>query len=377
MIRQIFTPWIVATSLLTPYGLASAQDASKDNIVIGQSAPLSGAASQLGVEINFGANVYLYQVNRSGGINGRKVELKVLDDRYSPEKTIENTRRFLNDDKVLALLGYVGAPASQAALPLINNARIPFVGAFTGAEFLRTPFNPNVFNVRASYFDEAQAIARHLTTVGLSRIAVFYEDDSNGQAGLAGLERALADNNLKLVATTTVKRSSIDVSDAVREIVRAQPQAVVMMSAYGSSVSLIREIKKLPNRPSLWSVSLVGAQALARELEDDGRGIQISQVVPSPWNKKIPLVREYQAAMADVSGELGFGSLEGYIAAKLTVEGIRRAGRNPTRETVMRSLKSLREYDMGGYTMKFDEGNHNGSSFVELTMLTAHERFIR
>jgi branched-chain amino acid transport system substrate-binding protein len=377
MIRQIFTPWIVATSLLTPYGLASAQDASKDNIVIGQSAPLSGAASQLGVEINFGANVYLYQVNRSGGINGRKVELKVLDDRYSPEKTIENTRRFLNDDKVLALLGYVGAPASQAALPLINNARIPFVGAFTGAEFLRAPFNPNVFNVRASYFDEAQAIARHLTTVGLSRIAVFYEDDSNGQAGLAGLERALADNNLKLVATTTVKRSSIDVSDAVREIVRAQPQAVVMMSAYGSSVSLIREIKKLPNRPSLWSVSLVGAQALARELEDDGRGIQISQVVPSPWNKKIPLVREYQAAMADVSGELGFGSLEGYIAAKLTVEGIRRAGRNPTRETVMRSLKSLREYDMGGYTMKFDEGNHNGSSFVELTMLTAHERFIR
>jgi branched-chain amino acid transport system substrate-binding protein len=370
MIRQIFTPWIVATSLLTPYGLASAQDASKDNIVIGQSAPLSGAASQLGVEINFGANVYLYQVNRSGGINGRKVELKVLDDRYSPEKTIENTRRFLNDDKVLALLGYVGAPASQAALPLINNARIPFVGAFTGAEFLRTPFNPNVFNVRASYFDEAQAIARHLTTVGLSRIAVFYEDDSNGQAGLAGLERALADNNLKLVATTTVKRSSIDVSDAVREIVRA-------MSAYGSSVSLIREIKKLPNRPSLWSVSLVGAQALARELEDDGRGIQISQVVPSPWNKKIPLVREYQAAMADVSGELGFGSLEGYIAAKLTVEGIRRAGRNPTRETVMRSLKSLREYDMGGYTMKFDEGNHNGSSFVELTMLSAHERFIR
>lgn len=357
--------------------LGWAQAASDSSLVLGQSAPLSGSASQLGVDVNFGANVYLYQVNRHGGVNGRKVELRVLDDRNDPQRAADNTRRFINDDKVIALLGYVGAPTSEAALPLVSQARVPFIGAFSGAEFLRKPFNPYVFNVRASYFDEAQAIVRHLLTVGLARIAVFYEDDSNGQAGLVGVERALSARGLTLVARGSVERNGIDVARAVQDISKANPQAVVMIGAYGGSVAFIREMQKLPLPPTLWNVSFVGSQVLARELDEKGRGVQISQVVPFPWNANIALVREYQAAMADVKGELGFGSLEGYIAAKVAVEGLRRAGRNPTRESFVKSLESLRSFDAGGFTLRFDSDNHNGSTFVDLTMLSREQRFVR
>jgi ABC-type branched-subunit amino acid transport system substrate-binding protein len=358
---------------------AHAQTASdsSNSIVFGQSAPLSGAAGQLGVEMNFGANVYLYEVNRTGGVNGRRVELKVLDDRNDTKRAVENTKRLISDDRVFALLGYVGAAPAQAVLPILTQHGMPLVGIFSGADSLRSPYNPYVFNVRAGYLEESQAIVRHLLTVGITRIAVFYENDSNGQAGLLGVERALGERNLRPVATGSVEPNGIDVSEAMRRIMPAAPQAVVMISAYGGSVSFIREVQKLVNRPALWNVSFVGSQVLARELDDRGRGIQISQVVPFPWNARVPVVREYQEAMAQVNGELSFGSLEGYITAKIAVEGLRRAGKLPTRASYLAALESMNSFDVGGYLIRFQPGNHNGSSFVDLTMMTANRRFIR
>lgn len=354
-----------------------AENAMDGPIVLGQSAPLSGPAAQLGVDFNFGANLHFYEVNKEGGVHGRKIELRILDDKYEPERTIENTRRLIQEDQVFALMGYVGSATSQAVLPLVNESGVPFLAAFTGSEALRAPFNPYIFNMRAGYSDETEAIVRHLSTLGMQRIAVFHENDANGRAALDGVERAVKSRGLSLVASGSVERNGIDVAKAVRDISVAQPQAVVMMAAYSGSVAFIREMQELDSPPWLWNTSFVGSQVLARELEDRGRGIQISQVVPFPWKANNLLVQAYHKVLADVKGEPGFGSLEGYIAAKVVVEALRKAGGNPTRASFVKAMESLQPYDLGGYTVRFSPANHNGSTYVDLTMITNGQKFVR
>ncbi|WP_341677135.1 ABC transporter substrate-binding protein [Niveibacterium sp. SC-1] len=367
---------LLASLALALTSAVHAQGVSDNSIVIGQSAPLSGPAAQLGVDINFGANLYFYEVNRRGGVNGRKIRLRVLDDGYEPQRTVANTKRLIEEDKVFALFGYIGAPTSEAALPIATSAGVPFLSPFSGAESLRN-YNRVLFNTRASYYDETEAIVRHLTTLGLTRIAAFYENDESGQGGLAGVERALKQRKLELVARGTVERNGIDVAQAVREITAAKPQAVVMMAAYTGSVAFIREMQKQDVAPSLWNVSFVGSQVLARELDESGRGVQVSQVVPFPWDTNLAVVRDYQKVLTEVKGAPGFGSLEGYIAARALVEGLRRAGPQPTRESFIKALETLRNYDMGGYSVSFGPNEHNGSRFVDLTMITREQRFLR
>lgn len=376
-VPRLAAAWLVALFTLAWPGSGQAQSAPEGGIVFGQSAPLSGPAAQLGVDFNFGANLYFYEVNRDGGVHGRKIELRVLDDRYEPERTIENTRRLILEDRVFALMGYVGSTTSQAALPLITENGIPFLAPFSGSEALRAPFNANVFHMRAGYFDETEAIVRHLSTLGMKRIAVFHENDATGRAALDGVGRAVKARGLSLVASGSVERNGIDVAKAVRDISAAEPQAVVMMAAYSGSVAFIREMQKLDSPPWLWNTSFVGSQVLARELEDKGRGIQISQVVPFPWNANNALVRAYHRVLAEVKGEPGFGSLEGYIAAKVVVEALRRAGSNPTRASFVKAMESLQPYDLGGYTVRFSPSNHNGSTYVDLTMITTGQKFVR
>jgi len=368
---------LLGFALSFSFGIHAEKPMAADPIIFGQSAPLSGPAAQLGVDFNFGANLYFYEVNKEGGVHGRKIELRIFDDKYEPERTIENTQRLIQEDKVFALMGYVGSATSQAVLPLVNESGIPFLAAFTGSETLRAPFNPNVFNMRAGYFDETGAIVRHLSTLGMKRIAVFHENDANGKAALEGVERAVKSMGLSLVASGSVERNGIDVGKAVRDISAAQPQAVVMMAAYSGSVAFIREMQKLDSPPWLWNTSFVGSQVLARELEERGRGIQISQVVPFPWNANNALVRGYQKVLTEVKGEPGFGSLEGYIAAKVVVEALRRAGSNPSRASFVKAMESLQPYDMGGYTIRFSPSNHNGSTYVDLTMITTGQKFVR
>lgn len=369
--------WLFAACTLGPSTGAQAQDAMQAAIVIGQSAPLSGPAAQLGVDFNYGANLHFYEVNRQGGVHRRRIELRVLDDRYEPQRTVENTRRLIEEDKVFALMGYVGSTTSQAVLPLVTDSGIPFLAPFSGSEALRSPFNPYVFNVRAGYADEAEAIVQHLLTTGLQRIAVFHENDANGLVALEVVKRTAQSRGLSLVATGSVERNGIDVAKAVQDISAARPQAVVMMAAYSGSVAFIREMQALGSAPRLWNTSFAGGQMLARELEDRARGTHISQVVPFPWNANNGLVRSYHKVLAEVRGEPGFGSLEGYIAAKVVVEALRRAGRDPSRAAFLKALESLQPYDLGGYAVHFSPTNHNGSRFVDLTMISTGQKFVR
>ena len=361
--------WLVLLTVFPLAQTALAQGVTTDTILIGQSAALSGPAEQLGNEMKSGAEAYFDVINKSGGVNGRKIRLVSLDDGYEPEKAAANTRKLIAEDKVLALFGYVGTPTSNAALPIFTEAKVPFVGAFTGAQSLREPFNRYIFNVRASYFDETEQIVAHLVQQGITKIAVFYQNDAYGKAGLAGVERAMKARKLDIGATATVERNTTDVSAAVATLAKSDTGAIIMIGAYKSCAAFIRAMKLKGAFQQFWNVSFVGSKALSSELGDEGRGVQISQVVPFPWSDVTPIVREYQKLIGGPANA-SFTSLEGYIAAKIMVEGLKRAGKNPTRESLVDGLASMGKIDLGGFTVNYSPTNHNGSSFVDLTIIS-------
>jgi branched-chain amino acid transport system substrate-binding protein len=345
--------------------------APPNRIVLGQSAAFTGNAAQLGIQMNIGARIFFNALNAAGGVNGNTVELRTLDDGYEPERCKVNTEQFIKDD-VFGLFGYVGTPTSLAALPLVVDAKVPFFGPFTGAEALRDPFHKSVFHLRASYFDETRLIVNNLTQLGLKKIAVFYQNDAYGKAGLEGVTRALKAQDLAPVALGTVERNSIDVASAVKDITPKMPDAVVQISAYKSCAAFIRGARKAGYGGTFLNVSFVGTQALADELGKEGLGIMVSQVMPFPFSTTTPISREYLDAVHKAGGDAvpNYSSMEGYLAAKVFAEGLRRAGRNPTREALISGLEAIQQASFGGFSVNFGPKDHVASRFVDLSMLT-------
>lgn len=341
-------------------------------IVLGQSVPLTGPAAQLGLQMQLGAKACFEAVNAAGGVGGLPIVLRTLDDGYDPARCKANTEKFIQDD-VFALFGYVGTPTSLAALPLATAAKLPFIAPFTGAEALRDPFNKLVFHIRASYFDETELIVKQLTQLDLKKIAVFHQNDAYGQAGLKGVQRALEKRGLQPTGIATVERNSVDVAAAVAALVAARPEAVVQISAYKSCAAFIREARKAGYGGQFYNVSFVGTQALADELGKDAAGVVISQVMPSPFGTAVGLVNDYQQALQrlDPKAEPNYTSIEGYVAARVVADGLRRLSGRPTREGLVGALESLSGYESRGYQLRFGPTRHVGSSFVELSMLTA------
>ena len=370
--------WVFVALAAIPVSLAQAEEGvNPRRILIGQSAAFTGPALELGTEMRAGAQSYFDHVNKQGGIHGRRIEMVSIDDGYEPARAAANTRKLI-DDGAFLLFGYVGTPTSNASKPIFTEAQVPFVGPFTGAESLRAPVNRYIFNVRASYFAETDKIVEQLVNLGLTKIAVFYQNDDYGRAGLAGVEKAVKKRNLAITITGTVERNTIDVATAVKAIAATEPQAVVMISAYKSCAAFIKEMKKAQSNPQFINVSFVGSRALANELGEPGRGVGITQVVPFPWNVGVPVVREYQKLFAASSGktEYSFTSLEGFIAAKVLVEGLRRTGPNLTRERFVTTMEGL-SFDTGGFVVDYSPADHSGSHFVELTVITKEGKFLR
>jgi len=374
MVRNV----LAALALAAAAHAAAETGVTDSQILLGQSAVFSGPTQDLGIQMRDGALAYFDYVNSQGGVNGRKIVLKSVDDRYEPDGAAAATKKLIEEDKVFALFGYVGTPTFNAAAPIIKDERVPLVAAFTGAESLRDPVIRYVFNVRASYYDETEQIVQHLTAMGIDKIAVFYQNDAYGKAGLEGVTRALKKRNVNLAGTATVERNTVDVAKAVTDLVKIDPQAIVMISAYKSCAAFIKAMKAAGKSPSFWNVSFVGSKALAKELGSEGRGVQISQVVPFPWDESIPVVREYTRLIkADGKGEPNFSSLEGFISAKVMVEGLRRAGRGLTRETLIRALESMDAYDVGGFKVSYSPSDHRGSRYVDLTIISKDQKFVR
>jgi branched-chain amino acid transport system substrate-binding protein len=349
----------------------------KDKIQFGQVAALSGPAQALGQGMREGILAAFDEANRVGGINGRKLELKSVDDGYEPQKTIEATKKIIDEDKVFALVGAVGTPTSKASQPIATAAKVPFIGPFTGAEFLRNPYNRYVVNIRSSYFQETEAWIEHLTKdLGITRIAILYQDDAFGLAGLEGVNMAMAKRSMSLVSSGAFKRNTTAVKSALLEIMKGNPQAIVTVGPYKPIAEFIKLAHLLKIDAAFVAISFVGSDSLAEELGNQGAGVIISQVVPFPWDKSLPVVAAYSAALTakNPTAKPGFVSLEGYMVGRLVVEALKRVPGEPSREALLDAMAKT-AFDLGGVTLSFGASKNQGSDRVYFTVLQSDGSF--
>lgn len=350
---------------------------SKDRIVFGQAAALEGPAAALGQGMKLGLQAAFNEINAKGGINGRKIELVSRDDGYDPGKSIEATRKLIEEDSVFALIGAVGTPTSAAALPIAEAKGVPFIAPFTGAELLRTPFKPNVINVRASYFQETETMVESLTKDrGITKIAILYQDDAFGRAGLAGVQRALEKRKMALAAEGTFERNTVAVKSALMGIKKAEPEAIIMIGPYKPCAEFIKLARKLGMQSLFVNISFVGSDALAAELGPDGAGVIVTQVVPFPGDPSLPMVAQYHAALRaiDAKARPGFVSLEGYVAGRVVIEALKKLSGEPTRKGMVEQLLAGPS-TIGGVKFGFGPGNNQGMQDVFLTVIQPNATF--
>ena len=343
-----------------------------DRIVFGQSAALDGPAAELGRGMRDGIVAAFSRINRGGGVRGRRLELKSYDDGYEPERAIANVERLINEDQVFALIGGVGTPTSNAAQPIAAAAGVPFLAPFTGAESLRDSSLGNVVNLRASYEQETEAWISYLVDgLELSRIAVLYQDDSFGRAGLDGVRRAMEMRGAEPVAEGTYMRNTRAVKRSLLKIRKAKPEAVVIVGAYEPSATFIRLARDLGLDPLFVNISFVGSSALAEELGDSGAGVIVSQVVPSPTDTSIPIVAEYRDALAALDPSLspGFVSLEGYISGRLVAAALEALGPDVTRKGLLDIFATVGSFELGGLELSFGPDDNQGLDQVFLTVI--------
>jgi len=356
---------------------------SANEIVIGQVAPLTGVIAETGTEYVAGAEAYFKSVNAKGGVNGKKIRVVVKDDAYKPEQTLALTKEMLEKDKPVALFGFIGTGNVLGLIKenVLSNAGIALLAPYTGAEDLRNPMNPNLFHIRASYADEAGKMVDHLVTVGVKRIAVMHQADAFGKSGLAGAQAALAKYNLKLAATGDYDRAKPEEIDkAVASITAAKPDAVILVAVNRASSAFIKKLRLSGDNTQLFSISVVNFKELLKNAgEDSARGIGIAQVMPFPYATSSPVVYEYHEKMKKYSPDtvVSYASLEGFVAAKVMVDALRRAGATPTRASVLKALEDTRAYDAGGLMIGFSPTNHVGSKLVEITVIGKNGKLVR
>jgi ABC-type branched-subunit amino acid transport system substrate-binding protein len=359
-------------------GARAADGVEPGRIRLGMSAPFSGPTGAYGKQMQQGIESLFHSVNAEGGIGGRKLELVALDDGYEPGAAVANTKRLIEQERVFALLGFYGTASTTAVMPVLDQAGVPLIGTISGAESLRKPQHRHIFHLRASYGDETAAIVKNLTTVGVTRVAVLYQDDGFGKAGLDGVAAALGRLSLAPVASAPVPRNSVEVAAAVETLAKAQPQAVVMVTLFRPTAEFVKRMRLAGARPHFVALSPVGTDQLIETLgHDSSRGIEVSQVIPNPWSDRLEVTREYKRLQASQGHPeaVSYYGLEGYLNAKLVAAALRRAGASPTREGLMAALRGA-PFDLGGYRVQFGETKNAGSSYVEISVIGADGRIL-
>jgi len=348
-----------------------AQGAESAPIILGQSCALSGPAKDLGLEMRAGLLAAISKINDEGGIKGRDVILLSRDDGYEPDRAVKNTLDFINTENVFMLIGEVGTPTSNAVLPLVEQHQIPFFAPFTGAELLREPFRKYVINVRASYFQEMEKLASYLIDVKkIKKIACFYQDDSYGLDGLEGIKKALRKRGIDLVSQGSYERNTVAVLRGLTDVMRAEPEAVVLVGTYSACAEFIKLGKARTTRDLLYcNISFVGTESLQATLGRYTSNVIVSQVVPYPKDTEIELIREYTAAMNKYQHDasISFTSLEGYIAGKLFFQISSAVPGELQRENFIATMEQIGTFDLGGVILQFSPTDHQGMEDIYLT----------
>ena len=368
----------VATALLASTSALAEPGVTNDAITLGQSTALSGPLGDLGQEVLKGSKAYFDALNARGGINGRKIVLISKDDAYDPKKTVENVEAFIAGGETFALFGTFGTPNNEALIPVALKAGMPVLMPYTGAPSIRKPELVGVFNLRASYADEAEKLIQHLTTIGFKKIGIAYQNNSFGKEVLTAATAALEQRQLKPVAAVSVENNASDAAAAATKLLAAQPDALVLGLAGKPTIEIIKNVNQSRKGLQMYALSVLATVGNLKALGNDGSGVAISQVVPFPSNTVMPLVRDYQQAMKAAGvNEFSHLSLEGYLNARVVAEGIRRAGRNLSRESLITSLQSINRMDMGGMEIGFGKGASSASKFVELTVINSQGRLVK
>ncbi|SDO18943.1 ABC transporter substrate-binding protein [Polaromonas sp. JS666] len=373
-------PALLALTLAAA-GLARAETGVTDTAIsIGQSAVFSGPVAATGNNYRRGIELYFEQVNKAGGLFGRKLQLTALDDGYDPKRTAENTKALVEQNKVFALIGYVATANLIAAMPIAEEAKVPLFAPLVGTTSIRLKHNRYLFHVRASYKAELARITQQLAVVGNDKVAVVYQDSVFGKSNLDTLLELIKAEKLQVVKTLPMAITAQSAADIAAQLKQASPNVIIMIMAGTMSEVLIRDVRGAGLGTPLYTISvgLADAKASAARLNGALRGVITASIVPSPALERYGIVKEYRKAVGASAGEGdNYTVLEGYIAAKVFSEGLRRAGRNLTRENFIAALEGVGTLDVGDFRVEYGPGNHNGSSFVELEMYTAAGSLIR
>ena len=345
-------------------------------IIFGQSGGFSGDTKSVSESISLGAQAYFNYVNKNGGVHGRTLKIVTRDDAYKADKAKENTFRFIKDDNVFALFGYTTIATSRSAIPFVTEYKVPFLAAFTGNGALRNPFNRQIVHFRASHNAELSSIVEHLSSFETKKIAFSYYADST--ANLKDMQEVMKNYpNIKL-SIISMERNESDLDRMTSTIVRENPDALVMVMVAQSVKKVSESLKKKGFNAPVYITSFAGTNSVINAMGETAYGIVISQVVPAPYNRSIQIVQEYQSIFkaSYPNNEYTYESLESFIAARIIVEALKRAGPDLTREKFLQSIDNLNELDFGGYIITYDKQNREGSNWVELTMVGKNKKII-
>lgn len=378
--RTLLLTGLSASALLSSPVLRAQSKSPVKKLVLGQSVPLTGAADQIGLAYLNGAKMYFDAVNAKGGVGGYKIEVKTLDDGYDAARAGANAKAFI-DEGVDALFGFAGTASCDAAYAQTKASGTPFFAPFAASDRLHDPAIANVFHVRPALSDEAYKVVRHCATLNQDRIAVFAEDDAMGRAGLEAVNQALIDlKRPPLVASVLSPVNSDKVDAAVATLLKAQPQAIIQVSLFNSSAAFIRKARQAGYGGQFLNFSVVGIDPLFSALGKEIGGIVISQVVPSPRNTGTPIIKEYLDVLNQTDQTPSYESVEGYIAARTFVEGVRRSlsgGGKPDRAGLQKTFEAMTDADIGGFRVNLRAEKYESVRAVDLVTITPDGRVVR
>ncbi|MES2943249.1 MAG: ABC transporter substrate-binding protein [Pseudomonadota bacterium] len=381
LVRSAQAACLLALATTFVPATAAETGVTDSTILIGQSAVFSGPVAATGSNYRRGIELYFEQANKAGGINGRKLQLTAMDDAYDPKRTADNTRTLIEQNKVFALIGYVATANLLAAMPIAEEAKVPMFAPLVGTTSIRLKHNRYLFHVRASYKAELARIIGQLAVVGNDKVAVVYQDSVFGKSNFETVQELVKDEKkMQLVKALPMAINATSAADIAAQLKQAEPNAIIMIMAGMMSEVLIRDVRNAAVAAPLYTISvgLADAKASADRLKGALRGVVTASIVPSPTLERYGIIKEYRAALGESAAQGdNYTVLEGFIVGKVFAEGLRRAGRNLTREGFISALEGVGTLNLGDFRVEYGPNNHNGSGFVELEMYTASGGLIR
>ncbi|MDP2031986.1 MAG: ABC transporter substrate-binding protein [Polaromonas sp.] len=347
-------------------------------LLIGQTAGFTGPVGAGVKETTDGAKLYIDAVNAKGGVNGQKIELISLDDKFDPKLAGENALKLIEEKEVLAMFLTRGTPHTEAMLPHLEKFGVPLIGPSTGAMVLHQPVKKQVFNVRATYQREAEKAVTHLNSMGITRIGIVYADDSFGADGVAGAQKGLVAAKLQPAVLEKFNRSKPDFAPIAPKVVASNAQAIIMVASGQAVVDGTKAFRAAGSAAQIVTLSNNASSGFIKSLGDNARGVIVTQVFPYERSIAYGLVKEAQElSKAKGTGDISPAMLEGFAAAKVLVEGLRRAGPKPTREKIQAALEGLRKFDIGGLEVNYSPEDHTGLDFADLSIIGTDGKFRR